>query len=339
MSRAIPSTLTTATPDAKMQTEELLSPQKNRFVLFPIHYPDIYKMYQTAQSAFWVTNEIDLEQDMVHWDTKLKDGEKQFLKMVLAFFASSDAIVLENLAERFSVEVQVPEARLFYAFQSAVESIHQETYSLLIDTYVKDDEEKKVLFDAVFTVQSIKKKADWCLNWISNTEAPFAQRLIAFALVEGLFFSSSFAAIFYFAERGLMPGLAMANAFISRDEGLHTEFAVLLYSKIRNRLSQEDVFHMVHEAVKHECEFVKESLPISLIGMNSDLMCQYVEYCADRLLVQLGYEKMYNTENPFAFMARLSIENKSNFFENRPSEYNKASVFSNENKFTVDEDF
>lgn len=322
------------------QPEELLTEVKNRFVLFPIKYPTIYKYYETAKNAFWVPNEVDLTQDIDDWESKLNDGEREFIKNVLAFFSSSDSIVTENLAARNLNEVAIPEAKAFYGFQIAIEQIHQEMYSLMIDTFVKDNKEKYELFNAVFTVPSIAKKAEWALKWISNMESSFAERLIAFACVEGIFFSSAFASIYWLKERNLMPGLCQSNEFISRDEGLHTEFAVLLYSMIRNRIPEERVRDIVREATDAECEFVVDSLRVPLIGMNSDLMCEYVRYCSDRLLQQLGYEKLYNAECPFDFMTRLGLENKTNFFEHRVTEYNKANAGKNDNfEFATDADF
>lgn len=320
--------------------EELLTEVKNRYVLYPIRYQDIFKMYQIAQNAFWVPNEVDLTQDLDDWANKLNDGERDFIKNVLAFFSSSDSIVTENLAARNLNEVQIPEAKAFYGFQIAMEQVHQEMYSLMLDTYVKDPKEKADLFDAIFTVPSIRKKAEWALQWIENKEASFAQRLIAFACVEGIFFSSAFASIYWLKERNLMPGLCQSNEFISRDEGLHTEFAVLLYSMIKNRVPQEVVHEIVGKAAEFECEFVRDSLRVPLIGMNADLMCEYVHYCSDRLLQQLGYEKMFNVENPFDFMARIGLGNKTNFFEHRVTEYNKANVGKADAfEFSVEEDF
>jgi ribonucleotide reductase beta subunit family protein with ferritin-like domain len=308
------------------QTEELLTDTNNRFVLFPIKYDNIWKMYKTAVSVFWVPNEVDLTKDLTDWDNVLNDDEKYFIKNVLAFFSSSDSIVNENLAARFLNEVQVPEAKAFYGFQIAMEVIHQEMYSLMIDTYVKETQEKQRLFDAIFTVPTIKKKADWALKWIEDKEASFATRLVAFAIVEGIFFSSAFASIYWLKERGLMPGLCLSNEFISRDEGLHCEFAILLYSHIANKLPQDIIHDIIKEATEIECEFVKESLRVKLIGMNSDLMCEYVKFCSDRLVQQLGYEKIYNVQNPFQFMERIGLSNKTNFFEHYVADYSKANV-------------
>lgn len=308
------------------QTEELLTETRNRYVLFPIKYSPIWEMYKTAVSVFWVPNEVDLTKDLHDWDNVLNDDEKYFIKNVLAFFASSDSIVTENLAARFLNEIQVPEAKAFYGFQIAIEVIHQEMYSLMIDTYVKDSAEKQVLFDAIFTVPTIKNKAQWALKWISNTSADYATRMIAFAIVEGIFFSSSFASIYWLKERGLMPGLCLSNEFISRDEGLHCEFAILLYTYIKNRVPQDIVHTMVKEATEIECEFVRDSLKAKLIGMNDDLMCEYVQYCVDRLLQQLGYEKIFDAKNPFPFMDRIGLSNKTNFFEHYVADYSKANV-------------
>lgn len=306
--------------------EELLSENANRYVLFPVKYHDIWEMYKTAKSVFWVPNEVDLTKDIDDWNTVLNEDEKFFIKNVLAFFSSSDSIVNENLAARFLNEVQVPEAKAFYGFQIAMEVIHQEMYSLMIDTYVKDTSEKLALFDSIFTVPTINQKAQWALKWISDKEASFATRLVAFAIVEGIFFSSAFASIYWLKERGLMPGLCLSNEFISRDEGLHCEFAILLYSYIKNKLPQETIHQIVSQATEIECNFVRDSLRVRLIGMNSDLMCDYVKFCSDRLLQQLGYEKLYNVQNPFPFMDRIGLSNKTNFFEHYVADYSKANV-------------
>lgn len=306
--------------------EELLSDNANRFVLFPINYHNIWEMYKTAKSVFWVPNEVDLTKDIDDWNNVLNDDEKFFIKNVLAFFSSSDSIVNENLAARFLNEVQVPEAKAFYGFQIAMEVIHQEMYSLMIDTYVKDTAEKLALFGSIFTVPTINKKAQWALKWIEDKESSFATRLVAFAIVEGIFFSSAFASIYWLKERGLMPGLCLSNEFISRDEGLHCEFAILLYSYIKNKLSQETIHQIVSQATEIECEFVRDSLRVRLIGMNSELMCEYVRFCADRLLQQLGYDKIYNVQNPFPFMDRIGLSNKTNFFEHYVADYSKANV-------------
>lgn len=304
--------------------EHILTENSGRFVVFPLKYHDIWEKYKTAQHSFWSAEEIDLAQDLTDWEEKLNDDEKHYIKNVLAFFAASDGIVNENLAENFLKEVQYPEAKFFYGFQIAMENVHSETYSLLIDTYIKDDTEKDYLFNALETVPSVKKKADWALKWIESDS--FAERLIAFAAVEGIFFSGSFCSIFWLKKRGLMPGLAFSNELISRDEGLHCEFACLLHNKyITNKVSQERITEIITEAVEIEKEFVTDSLPVSLIGMNAKLMSQYIEFVADYWLTELGCKKVYNAENPFDFMDMLSLQNKGNFFEKRVSEYSKAS--------------
>ena len=304
--------------------ETILKEYPGRFVLFPLKYNNIWEMYKTAEHSFWTAEEIDLAQDLTDWNEKLNDDEKHYIKNVLAFFAASDGIVNENLAENFLKEVQFPEAKCFYGFQIAIENIHSETYSLLIDTYIKDLKERDHLFNAIETVPSVKKKADWALKWI-NSES-FAERLIAFAAVEGIFFSGSFCSIFWLKKRGLMPGLAFSNELISRDEGLHCQFACLLHNNyVNNKVSSERITEIITEAVEIEKEFVTDSLPVSLIGMNAKLMQQYIEFVADFWLTELGCKKVYNSENPFDFMDMLSLQNKSNFFEKRVSEYQKAS--------------
>lgn len=304
--------------------EHILTENSGRFVVFPLKYHDIWEKYKTAEHSFWTAEEIDLGQDLTDWEEKLNDNERHYIKNVLAFFAASDGIVNENLAENFLKEVQYPEAKFFYGFQITMENIHSETYSLLIDTYIKDDKEKDHLFNAIETVPSVKKKADWALKWIESES--FAERLIAFAAVEGIFFSGSFCSIFWLKKRGLMPGLAFSNELISRDEGLHCEFACLLHNKyITNKVSQERITEIITEAVEIEKEFVTDSLPVSLIGMNAKLMGQYIEFVADYWLTELGCKKVYNAENPFDFMDMLSLQNKGNFFEKRVSEYSKAS--------------
>jgi ribonucleoside-diphosphate reductase beta chain len=304
--------------------EHILKENKDRFVMFPLKYHDIWEKYKTAEHSFWTAEEIDLVQDLTDWNEKLNDDEKHYIKNVLAFFAASDGIVNENLAENFLKEVQYPEAKSFYGFQIAMENVHSETYSLLIDTYIKDEAEKARLFNAIDTVPSVKKKADWALKWIESNS--FAERLIAFAAVEGIFFSGSFCSIFWLKKRGLMPGLAFSNELISRDEGLHCEFACLLHNKyIQNKVSSDRITEIITEAVEIEKEFVTDSLPVSLIGMNSKMMQQYIEFVADFWLTELGCKKVYNSENPFDFMDMLSLQNKSNFFEKRVSEYQKAS--------------
>ncbi|GAB4452255.1 MAG: ribonucleotide-diphosphate reductase subunit beta [Bacteroidia bacterium] len=323
-----------------MAYEKILQENKDRFVLFPIQYHDIWEMYKKAESSFWTAEEIDLMQDLQDWNNKLNDDEKHFIKHVLAFFAASDGIVNENLAVNFLREVQFPEARCFYGFQVMIENIHSETYSLLIDTYIKDSDEKNKLFHAIETVPCVGKKAEWALKWINN--GSFVERLIAFAAVEGIFFSGSFCSIFWLKKRGLMPGLSFSNELISRDEGLHCDFACLLYTKyIQNKLPESTVQQIIKEAVSIEHEFVRDAIPVRLIGMNADLMCQYIEFVADRLLVALGCSKIYNVTNPFDFMEMISLQGKTNFFEKRVSEYKKAAVGTKqqENTFKLDEDF
>lgn len=305
--------------------EPILTENPLRFVLFPIKHDDIWRMYKKAEASFWTAEEIDLASDIVDWERKLNKDEKHFISHVLAFFAASDGIVNENLATRFMNEVQVPEARCFYGFQIAIENIHSETYSLLIDTYIKDNSEKARLFRAIDTVPCVKKKAEWALRWINNTES-FAERLVAFAAVEGIFFSGSFCAIFWLKKRGLMPGLCFSNELISRDEGLHCDFACLLYKKLVNKLDYTTIRSIICNAVAVETEFVSEALPVNLIGMNAALMVQYIEFVADRLVQSLGYPKIYNSTNPFDWMELISLQRKTNFFENRVSEYQKSGV-------------
>lgn len=318
--------------------EKILVENKNRFVLFPLQHHDIWNYYKKAEASFWTAEEIDLSADLSDWE-KLNEGEKHFVKHVLAFFAASDGIVNENLAENFVSEVQYTEAKFFYGFQIMMENIHSETYSLLIDTYIKDKAEQNHLFNAIDTVPAVQKKAEWALKWIGSES--FVERLIAFAAVEGIFFSGSFCSIFWLKKRGLMPGLSFSNELISRDEGLHTDFAVHLYNNhIENKLSKERLIEIIGSALEIEKEFISESLPVSLIGMNSDLMKQYLEYVSDRLLVDLGVGKIYNSENPFDFMKNIAMENKTNFFEKRVSEYSKSGVGVKEEKsFATDEDF
>ena len=298
---------------SKSQIEPLLTEDDNRYVMFPIQDQDIWQMYKKQVECFWRAEEIDLSKDMAHWES-LNEKERYFISMILAFFAASDGIVLENLAMRFMGEVQLSEARAFYGFQIAMENIHSETYSLLIDTYIKDREEKSMLFNALNNYPCIKKKADWAIKWIQDKRSSFATRLIAFACIEGIFFSGAFCSIFWLKKRGLMPGLTFSNELISRDEALHTEFAVLLYNKLNKKLNKSKVLEIIKDAVEIEKEFICDALPCRLIGMNSDLMCQYIEFVADRLSVQLGYDKIYNTGNPFDFMEMISIEGKTNFF-------------------------
>jgi len=303
--------------------EPILKENKDRFVLFPIKHKAIWEMYKKAEASFWTAEEIDLASDMNDWNSKLNDDERHFVKHVLAFFAASDGIVNENLAINFMNEVQYPEARCFYGYQIMMENIHSETYSLLIDNYIKDPIEKDKLFHAIDTIPAVGKKAEWALKWIGN--GTFAERLIAFAAVEGIFFSGSFCSIFWLKKRGLMPGLSFSNELISRDEGLHCDFACLLYSELQTKLSQSKVTDIITNAVEIEKEFVTDSLPVRLIGMNADMMCTYIEFVADRLLLALGCQKAYNAVNPFDFMEMLSLQNKSNFFEKRVSEYQKTS--------------
>lgn len=319
--------------------EPILADNKDRFVIFPIQHDDIWSFYKKAQASFWTAEEIDLEADIHDWENKLNSDERHFIKHVLAFFAASDGIVNENLAENFLSEVQYPEAKFFYGFQVAIENIHSETYSLLIDTYIKDKVEKHHLFHAIDTIDCVRKKADWALKWIDS--ASFAKRLVAFAAVEGIFFSGSFCSIFWLKKRGLMPGLTFSNELISRDEGLHCDFACLLYTKhLMNQLSKEEVQSIITEAVMIEKEFVTDALPVKLIGMNADLMSQYIEFVADRLLVELGNPKVYNVSNPFDFMEMISLQGKTNFFEKRVGEYQKAGVMSKEKQsFSLDEEF
>ncbi len=320
--------------------EPILKENPNRFVLFPIQHNDIWDFYKKSEASFWTAEEIDLSQDIVDWENKLNDDERHFIKHVLAFFAASDGIVNENLAENFLSEVQYTEAKFFYGFQVMMENIHSETYSLLIDTYIKDTAEKDKLFNAIETLDCVKKKADWALNWIDNGN--FAERIVAFAAVEGIFFSGSFCSIFWLKKRGLMPGLTFSNELISRDEGMHCDFACLLYTKhIVNALPEKTVYKIIMDAVEIEKEFVTDALPVKLIGMNADLMSQYIEFVADRLLVELGLKKVYNKTNPFDFMDMISLQGKTNFFEKRVAEYQKSGVATgNEgNEFSLDEDF
>jgi len=321
--------------------EPILRENKDRFVLFPIEHNDIWEFYKKAEASFWTAEEIDLSQDLKDWEN-LNDGERHFISHVLAFFAASDGIVNENLAENFVSEVQYTEAKFFYGFQIAIENIHSETYSLLIDTYIKDPVEKDRLLHAIETMDLVKKKAEWALRWIENGR--FQERLIAFAAVEGIFFSGSFCSIFWLKKRGLMPGLSFSNELISRDEGLHCDFACLLYNNhLVNKLSKETVIEIIQDAVEIEKEFVTEALPVKLIGMNAELMCQYIEFVADRLLQELGCPRVFNSTNPFDFMEMISLQGKTNFFEKRVAEYQKAGVMQNDEseapKFSLDEDF
>jgi ribonucleoside-diphosphate reductase subunit M2 len=316
----------------------LLSPDDNRFVMFPIKCDDIWKMYKKQVDCFWRAEEIDLSKDMNHWDS-LNDDEKYYISMILAFFAASDGIVLENLASRFMSDVQLAEARAFYGFQIAMENIHSESYSLLIDTYIKDKQQKDKLFNAIQHFPCIKKKSDWAQKWIHDNRSSFATRLIAFACVEGIFFSGAFCSIYWLKKRGLMPGLTFSNELISRDEALHCEFAILLYSKLQKKIDKNRVHEIIKEAVDIESEFICEALPCKLIGMNSELMTQYIKFVADRLTVQLGYKKIYNVSNPFPWMELISLESKTNFFEKRVSEYSLASKEKDDDIFDLKDDF
>jgi ribonucleoside-diphosphate reductase beta chain len=322
------------------QVEPILESNNSRFVLFPIQHDDIWAFYKKAEASIWTAEEIDLSSDLIDWESKLNDDERHFIKHVLAFFAASDGIVNENLAEHFLSEVQYTEAKFFYGFQVMMENIHSETYSLLIDTYIKDSAEKSHLFNAMETIDCVRKKAEWALRWIDK--GTFAERLVAFAAVEGIFFSGSFCSIFWLKKRGLMPGLSFSNELISRDEGLHCDFACLLYTKhLISKLPKEQVQQIITDAVEIEKEFVTDALPVKLIGMNSDLMAQYIEFVADRLLSELGNEKVYNVSNPFDFMEMISLQGKANFFEKRVGEYQKAGVLAGkENQtFSLNEDF
>jgi ribonucleoside-diphosphate reductase beta chain len=320
------------------ETEILLRENKERFVILPINYPRIWEMYKKHEASFWTAEEIDLSGDMKDWQS-MNDGERHFISHVLAFFAASDGIVNENLAVNFMSEVQLPEARCFYGFQIMMENIHSETYALLIDSYIRDPKEKDRLFHAIETVPAVKKKAEWALRWIQN--GSFAERLVAFAAVEGIFFSGSFCSLFWLKKRGLMPGLTFSNELISRDEGLHCEFACLLYSMLHRKLSKEEVFTIIADAVRIEKEFITDALPVKLIGMNADLMQQYIEFVADRWLTELGYPKMFGSSNPFDFMEMISLQGKTNFFEKRVGDYQKSGVFSQGavQSFSLEEDF
>ena len=323
------------------QLEPILQENKNRFVIFPIKHHDIWEWYKKMEASFWTAEEIDLSQDLNDWNNRLNEDEKYFIKHILAFFAASDGIVNENLAENFVNEVQYAEAKFFYGFQIMMENIHSETYSLLIDTYVKDESEKNELFTAIEVFPAIKKKADWALKWIESDS--FAERLIAFAAVEGIFFSGSFCSIFWLKKRGLMPGLTFSNEWISRDEGVHCDFAVHLHNHhLINKVPKERIREILVDALNIEREFITESLPVSLIGMNAGLMTQYLEFVTDRLLVELGCEREYNTTNPFDFMDMISLQGKTNFFEKKVAEYQKAGVMNTDSdaqKISFDADF
>lgn len=325
----------------EMQTvEPILAENPDRFVLFPIRHTEIWAWYKKAEASFWTAEEVDLTPDLLDWEHKLNDNERHFIKHVLAFFAASDGIVNENLVLNFMREVQIPEARCFYGFQVAIENIHAEMYSLLIDTLIKDPQEKDFLFNALRNLDCVSKKGEWALRWIDNAPT-FAHRLIAFAAVEGIFFSGSFCSIFWLKKRGLMPGLCFSNELISRDEGMHCDFACLLYSMLQNKLDPKEVEAIITEAVTFEKEFVTDALPVSLIGMNAELMGQYIEFVADRLLNSLGNDKVYHTANPFPWMDMISIQGKTNFFEKRVGDYQKAGVMTNrdEQVFSTDADF
>ncbi len=323
---------------SKTTTEPLLAPDDNRFVMFPIRYEDIWEMYKKQVDCFWRSEEIDLTKDLSHWDA-LSSDERYYISMILAFFAASDGIVLENLAQRFMSDVQVSEARAFYGFQIAMENIHSETYSLLIETYIKDNQEKAKLFNAIENFPCIKKKSDWAQKWIHDNRSSFATRLVAFACVEGIFFSGAFCSIFWLKKRGLMPGLTFSNELISRDEALHCEFAVLLYNKLLKKMNKTRIHEIIKEAVEIESEFICEALPCRLIGMNSQMMTQYIQYVADRLCVQLGYDKIYNVTNPCDFMELISLESKTNMFERKIGEYALANKSNTDIAFEFTEDF
>ena len=328
--------------DQQNITEKLLSEEENRYVIFPIQHEPFWNMYKKAFANFWTPEELDLIKDVKDYNDRLTDNERYFINNILAFFAASDGIVNENLVEKFCQEVKILEAKFFYGFQIMIENVHSETYSLLIDTFIKDTDKKKHLFNAMETIPSVKKKADWALKWINDT-TPFALRIIGFAAVEGIFFSGAFCSIFWLKKRGLMPGLCTSNELISRDEGMHTEFAVLMYHNLANKPSDEQVYEIIKEAVVAEKEFITESLPCALIGMNNELMSQYIEYVADRLLLMLGLEKIYNVTNPFDWMEMISVQGKTNFFEKRVGEYSNVSNPNAENDgsdaFELDEDF
>ncbi len=323
---------------SKIQSEPLLAPDDNRFVMFPIQHQDIWEMYKKQVDCFWRAEEIDLSKDLTHWES-LNADEKHFVSMILAFFAASDGIVLENLAVRFMSDVQVSEARAFYGFQIAMENIHSQTYSLLIETYIKNEDEKMKLFQAINHYPCIKKKSDWAQKWIKDNRSGFATRLVAFACVEGIFFSGAFCSIFWLKKRGLSPGLTFSNELISRDEALHCEFAILLYNKLVKKMPKNKIHELIKEAVDIETEFICDALPCRLIGMNSKMMTQYIQFVADRLCLQLGYDKLYDVTNPFDFMELISLEGKTNFFERVVSDYSLANKTVDENTFEFNEDF
>ena len=328
-----------ATTDLSYDKDEiLLQKSSSRFVLFPIKYHDIYEEYKKAEGSFWTSNEIDLSKDLTDWEN-LNEKEQNFIKNVIGFFAGSDGIIMENLAVRFMNEIEIPEVRAFYSYQIFNENVHSETYSLLIDTYIKDNEEKIKIFNSIENMPCVGKKAKWAYKWIENKEVNFATRLIAFAIVEGVFFSGSFCAIYWLKKRGLMPGLTFSNELISKDEGTHCYFACLLYSYIKNKLKPEIIYDIIKEAVEIEKEFITESIPCALIGMNAEMMKTYIEFVSDRLLVQLGYEKIWNSSNPFDFMELISLRPKANFFELRVGEYAKSNISENNDNFEINNDF
>ncbi|XP_042189502.1 ribonucleoside-diphosphate reductase subunit M2 [Callorhinchus milii] len=335
-----PSKVEAVSRSPEAEDEPLLRENPRRFVVFPIQYHDIWRMYKKAEASFWTAEEVDLSKDIQHWNS-LKSEEKYFISQVLAFFAASDGIVNENLVERFSQEVQITEARCFYGFQIAMENIHSEMYSLLIDTYIKDPREREHLFNAIETLPCVKRKADWALRWIGDRQATFGERIVAFAAVEGIFFSGSFAAIFWLKKRGLMPGLTFSNELISRDEGLHCDFACLMFKHLVNKPTEECVRSIIQDAVKIEQEFLTVALPVNLIGMNCTLMKRYIEFVADRLMLELGFSKIFQVENPFDFMENISLEGKTNFFEKRVGEYQRMGVMasSTDKSFVLDADF
>ena len=323
---------------SKNSVEPLLMQDDSRYVMFPIQDQQIWSMYKKQVDCFWRAEEIDLSKDLTHWDT-LSPDEKYFISMILAFFAASDGIVLENLAIRFMNDVQLSEARAFYGFQIAMENIHSESYSLLIDTYIKNPDEKHRLFNALENYPCIKKKGDWAKKWINDNRSSFATRLVAFACIEGIFFSGAFCSIYWLKKRGLMPGLTFSNELISRDEALHTEFAILLYSKLQKKINKSRIHEIIKESVEIETEFICESLPCRLLGMNSNMMTQYIQFVADRLSLQLGYDKIYNVANPFDFMELISLEGKVNFFEKKIADYSLANKSKDETVFNFNSDF
>jgi ribonucleoside-diphosphate reductase beta chain len=333
--------LDTTTITTVQSEEPMLKENPNRHVIFPIEHGDIWAKYKQHMSVFWIPEEVDLSKDMRDWNEKLNDNERHFIKYILGFFAGSDGIVMENLAMRFTREIGIPEAKFFYACQNLLESVHSETYSLLIDTYIENKQEKLDILRAIQTIPCVQKKAEWALQWIDSKEASFASRLLAFAVIEGIFFSGAFCSIYWLKQRGLMPGLTVSNELIARDEGLHTEFACLLYSKLVSKLSKHDAHKIIREAVKIEKNFITKALPCELIGMNAKLMAEYIEFVADRLSIQLGYPKIYHAKNPFDFMDRISLESKDNFFEKRVTTYAKANTTGNaeDKKFSMDADF